>query len=130
MAKFCPSGCREHRRVSVTTRNSSIVLTLFSMSKDLELGVGMRYSIMTLAFFPPYIVFELPSTVLIRWIGPRIHLSTICLTWGVILIGMGFSKNWQTMTGLRVVLGILEAGFFPGCMYFLRRVYRPTPMPC
>lgn len=83
------------------------------MGEDLELTVGMRYSIMTLEFLPTYIVFELPSTVLIRWIGPRWHLSIITLTWGIIVFGMGFTKSWQTMAGLRAVLGFLEAGFFP-----------------
>lgn len=92
------------------------------MSHDLRLDIGLRYSIMTLAFFPTYIVFELPSTVLIRWIGPRIHLSAITLTWGIILIGFGYCNDWTTLTGLRVILGVLEAGFFPGCMYFLRYV--------
>lgn len=92
------------------------------MSRDLELSVGLRYSIITLVFFPTYIVFELPSTVLIRWIGPRIHLSAITLTWGAMMIGFGFVKDWKTLAGLRVLLGILEAGFFPGCMYLLRLV--------
>jgi MFS family permease len=92
------------------------------MSEDLELTVGQRYSIITLAFFPTYVVFELPSTVVIRWIGPRIHLSTITLTWGIILFGMAFCGNWQTLAGLRAILGFLEAGFFPGCVYFLRYV--------
>ena len=92
------------------------------MSEDLRLDIGMRYSIITLAFFTTYVVFELPSTVLIRWIGPRLHLSTITLTWGIILFGMGFTDDWQTMAGLRAILGFLEAGFFPGCLYFLRYV--------
>lgn len=90
------------------------------MARDLHLSEGMRYSIITLAFFPPYIVFELPSTVLIRWIGPRIHLSSICMTWGLLLIGMGYTHDWKVMAGLRAILGFLEAGFFPGCLYFLR----------
>jgi len=39
------------------------------------------------------------------------------------MIGMGFVKDWQTMAGLRVVLGILEAGFFPSCVYLLSTWY-------
>lgn len=44
-------------------------------------------------------------------------------TWGVILIGIGFIKNWESLLGLRVVLGILEAGFFPGSLYLLSTWY-------
>jgi MFS family permease len=36
---------------------------------------------------------------------------------------MGFVKNWQTMAALRVILGIFEAGFFPGSVYLLRLVF-------
>jgi hypothetical protein len=35
---------------------------------------------------------------------------------------MGFVKDWESLAALRVVLGILEAGFFPGCVYLLRFV--------
>lgn len=92
----------------------------YSMAKDLELTTGMRYSTVTLVFFPTYIVFELPATVLIRWIGPRLFLSSITMTWAAVMIGFGFTNNWKVLGGLRAVLGILEAGFFPGCLYFLR----------
>src|ERR1700761_2568156 len=39
------------------------------------------------------------------------------------MIGMGFVKEWQTLAGLRVLLGILEAGFFPSCVYLLSTWY-------
>ncbi|EXJ68736.1 uncharacterized protein A1O5_08530 [Cladophialophora psammophila CBS 110553] len=109
--------------ISIMDRNNLGSAAIAGMTKDLELSVGMRYSILTLSFFPTYILFELPSTVVIRWITPRWHLSTICLTWGVLLIIMGFLNDWKDMVGLRVILGFLEAGFFPGCMYFLSTWY-------
>jgi hypothetical protein len=40
----------------------------------------------------------------------------------IILAGMGFVKTWDALAALRVILGILEAGFFPGCVYLLRSV--------
>lgn len=39
------------------------------------------------------------------------------------MIGMGFVKDWTQMAGLRVVLGVLEAGFFPSCVYLLSTWY-------
>lgn len=47
----------------------------------------------------------------------------ITLLWGGVMIGMGFSKTWQQMAALRVVLGIFEAGFFPSCVYLLSTWY-------
>lgn len=39
------------------------------------------------------------------------------------MIGMGFCKTWNTLAALRVILGILEAGFFPGCVYLMSTWY-------
>lgn len=58
-------------------------------------------------------------TVLIRKIGPRVFLGSLVLTWAIILIGTGFVKNWKQMVGLRVLLGVMESGCFPGCVYLL-----------
>jgi MFS family permease len=41
----------------------------------------------------------------------------------VIIIGFGFAKNWSTLVALRLILGILEAGYFPGCVYLLSTWY-------
>lgn len=109
------------------------------MNAELHLNVGMRYSIVTLVFFTTYVVFQFPSTIVIRYLGPRPHLAGITVAWGAVMIGrfylgnpttfqlmiragMGFVKTWDALAALRVVLGILEAGFFPGCVYLLRLV--------
>lgn len=99
-----------------------------------------QYNIIALVFFPTYIFFQIPSTVVVREVGPRLHLGTITLLWvrpilqrffrqscscfqGCCMIGMGFVKTWGSMAGLRVVLGMLEAGFFPSCVYLLSTWY-------
>lgn len=109
--------------ISLMDRTNLSAANIAGMSKDLSLQIGARYSIATLVFFPTYIVFQFPSTIIIRWLGPRIHLSSITFSWGLIMIGMGFMKNWQQLAALRVVLGILEAGFFPGSVYLLSTWY-------
>lgn len=78
---------------------------------------------MTLIFFVTYVLFQPPSTIIVRKLGPRIHLSLITLFWGATMLGMGFVKNWQALAGLRVLLGVLEAGFFPSCVYLLSTWY-------
>ncbi len=47
-----------------------------------------------------------------RKIGPRLHLAVITVLWGVAMLGMGFVKDWEQLTAMRVVLGIFEAGKF------------------
>lgn len=70
-------------------------------------------SIITLVFFITYIIFQPPATVLTRKIGPRIFLAGLCIAWGTVMIGMGFTHNWAALAACRVILGLLEAGFFP-----------------
>lgn len=98
-------------------------------NNGLSLSFTNHYSIMTLVFFPTYIIFQIPSTIIVRKLGPRLHLSSITILWGGIMIIMAFVKNWQTMAGLRVVLGVLEAGFFPACVYLLSTWYARCKSP-
>ncbi|KAH8587437.1 retrograde regulation protein 2 [Bisporella sp. PMI_857] len=81
--------------------------------------IGNRYSIIVLIFFIPYVLFQPPAVVVLRKIGPQVFLSAITLLWGSCMIGFGFVSNWEQMVGLRILLGVLEAGFFPGCAYLL-----------
>ncbi|KAL1899217.1 hypothetical protein Sste5346_003140 [Sporothrix stenoceras] len=109
--------------VSLMDRTNLGAANIAGMEKDLGLTIGTRYSIITLLFFVPYILLQPPSTVIVRRIGPRIHLAVITLLWGSVMIGMGFVKSWKVMAGLRVILGVLEAGFFPSCVYLLSTWY-------
>ncbi|GAT27543.1 phthalate transporter [Aspergillus luchuensis] len=81
------------------------------------------YSISSLVFFITYTVFQPPMTVIIRKLGPRLFLSAIVLMWGIVMIGFGLSPTWPVLAGLRVILGALEAGFYPGCVYLLSTWY-------
>lgn len=82
-----------------------------------------RYGVVTLVFFTTYIAFQPPATVICRKLGPRNFLSFIVVAWGAVMIGMGFADDWQTLAALRVILGLLEAGFFPSCVYLLSTWY-------
>ncbi|CAM1502709.1 Fc.00g074850.m01.CDS01 [Cosmosporella sp. VM-42] len=108
--------------VSLMDRTNMSAANIAGMSVELVL-TGNRYNVANLVFFTTYVVFQPPSTVLIRKIGPRIHLAFITLLWGAVMIGMGFVKNFQQIAALRTVLGLLEAGFFPSCVYLLSTWY-------
>ncbi|KAJ8695342.1 hypothetical protein PTI98_007947 [Pleurotus ostreatus] len=93
------------------------------MAQDLQLQIGSRYSIATLIFFVPYILFELPSNVLIRKAGAARWIGSITTLWGIVMIGMGFVKTWWELVICRALLGVLEAGFFPACTYIISTWY-------
>ncbi|KAJ3497183.1 hypothetical protein NLG97_g2098 [Lecanicillium saksenae] len=108
--------------VSLMDRVNMSAANIAGMSKELVL-TGFRYNIANLVFFITYIVFQPPSTILIRAIGPRTHLSVITFLWGVITLCMGFTKNHTQLSALRAVLGVFEAGFFPSAVYLLSTWY-------
>ncbi|EJD36032.1 MFS general substrate transporter [Auricularia subglabra TFB-10046 SS5] len=91
--------------------------------EELRLDIDPRYSIIALIYFPPYILLELPSNLLLRRIGPARWLGTISLLWGAAMLSMGFVKDWKALAGLRALLGACEAGWFPGCIYLISTWY-------
>ncbi|KAF2794141.1 phthalate transporter-like protein [Melanomma pulvis-pyrius CBS 109.77] len=113
--------------ISLMDRTNLSSAAIAGMTKELKLnvlvGTVSRYSVVTLVFFTTYIVFQPPSTIIVRKLGPRVHLSAIVTAWGAVMVGMGFSPNYEALAALRVVLGILEAGFFPSCVYLLSTWY-------
>ncbi|KAG2006994.1 high-affinity nicotinic acid transporter, variant 2 [Coprinopsis cinerea AmutBmut pab1-1] len=88
------------------------------LDKALELTVGVRYSIITCIFFVPHILLQLPSNMVLRWIGVRELMTSLILAWGAAQLGMGFVKNWQQLLITRLLLGIFGAPF-NGVILFL-----------
>jgi MFS family permease len=67
---------------------------LDSMSKDLNMNAkNNAYSIISLLFFIPYVVFQPPATVIIRKVGPRNFLAFIVLAWGAVMIVSAFHTS-------------------------------------
>lgn len=104
--------------VSLMDRKNVSNAYIAGMRTDLQLSVSFRYSLITLTFFITYVIFQPPLTYLCRKIGPPIFLPALCLLWGCIIIGFGFANSWTTLVALRLLLGLLEAGFFPGISLF------------
>lgn len=99
--------------VSLMDRTNLGVAMVAGMGVDLNL-VGNRYSLIVLLFFITYVICQPPATVVLRKLGPRTFLPLIVVIWGSVMIGFGFVKEWHTLLPLRLILGIFEAGFFPG----------------
>jgi cyanate permease len=56
------------------------------MAVDLQLNINNRYSLITLIFFIPYVIFQPVATVVLRKVGPRLFLPSIALFWGATMI--------------------------------------------
>ncbi|OQU95791.1 hypothetical protein CLAIMM_01963 [Cladophialophora immunda] len=88
------------------------------MAVDLRL-TGERYPLIALVFLITYALFQPPATVATRRIGPRIFLPAITFLWGLAMICAGFVEFWYELIPIRLILGGLEAGSFPGAAYLL-----------
>ena len=89
------------------------------MDADLHFNIGNRYSIALLVFFITYFFFEFPSTLLMRFIGPRLQLCAVAVSWGLVMLGMGLARDWRLIVVCRTLVGVFEAGFLLCCMYLL-----------
>jgi len=70
-------------------------------------------------FFIGYFLFEVPSNLILRRIGARTWIARIMITWGVISSAMMFARSQTAFYLLRFLLGVAEAGFFPGIIFYL-----------
>lgn len=93
------------------------------MQHDLRLDIGNRYSIISCIFFIPYILFQLPSNLLLRKLGVTNWLGFCVLSWGCVQLSMGFVPSWKYLGLCRVLLGAFEAGFFPALVYIITTWY-------
>jgi MFS family permease len=74
-------------------------------------------------FFVGYFFFEVPSNVLLKKFGARMWIARIMISWGVISACMIFVKGEWSFYGMRFLLGLAEAGFFPGVIFYLTLWY-------
>src|SRR5690606_29956504 len=70
-------------------------------------------------FFLGYLVLEVPSNLALHKFGARRWLARIMITWGIVATAMAFVPNATTLVLLRFLLGVAEAGFFPGIILYL-----------
>jgi ACS family tartrate transporter-like MFS transporter len=72
-------------------------------------------------FFLGYTAFEIPSNVILARIGARVWIARIMISWGLVSAAMMTVTSAPMFYTLRLLLGVAEAGFFPGIIYYLTR---------
>ncbi|KAF8585716.1 MFS general substrate transporter [Ramaria rubella] len=84
---------------------------------------GNQYNIALTMFFIPYCIFECPANLVLKKFRPSRWLPGIAIVWGTVMTLMGLVKTYPQLVGVRVCLGIAEAGLFPGVVYYLSLWY-------
>jgi MFS family permease len=72
-------------------------------------------------FFIGYALFEVPSNMMLKKVGARVWLTRIMITWGLVVVLTGFVSTPLHFYLLRFLLGVAEAGFFPGVLFYFRQ---------
>jgi len=86
---------------------------------ETDLGIGAAaYGLGAGLFFVGYALFEVPSNMLLQRFGARAWLTRIMFTWGLVAMGMAFVKGETSFYVMRFLLGVTEAGFYPGVLYY------------
>jgi len=89
-----------------------------TMNKDLGFTAEM-FGFGAGIFFAGYFLFEVPSNLLLEKFGARMWIARIMVTWGLISAGMAFINGSTSFFVMRFLLGVAEAGFFPGIILYL-----------
>jgi MFS family permease len=90
-----------------------------SMLSDLDLNQGNRYSVSIFIFTIANVAFQLPCTLAVRFVGPRVWFATITFLFGLLTMCTAFIHSWRQMIALRVLLGISMSGIYPGLTYLI-----------
>lgn len=80
---------------------------------------GSVYGIGAGLFFIGYFLFEVPSNLIMQRVGARIWIARIMIIWGLVSMGMMFIHSTATFYSARFLLGVAEAGFYPGVILYL-----------
>ena len=98
-------------RVNIGFAASELQRDLGLTDAAFGLGAGL--------FFLGYCLFEVPSNLILERVGARVWIARIMVTWGFVSMAMTFVTGIWGFYALRVLLGIAEAGFFPGVILYL-----------
>ena len=92
---------------------------------DTEIGMkGFDYNVIITFFYISYILFEIPATMLCKYMGPGWFVPLTTLLFGVASLGTAWVNTVPQAAGVRFVLGIFEAGMMPGIAYYMSRWYK------
>jgi MFS transporter, ACS family, tartrate transporter len=101
----------------------NIGFAALTMNKELAM-TSQQFGFAAGVFFFGYCLFEVPSNLLLHKIGARIWIARILITWGILAALTGFVHTVHHLYVLRFLLGLAEAGYFPGIVLYLTYWFR------
>lgn len=102
---------------------ANIGYAALEMNKELALS-SEAFGFISGIFFIGYFLFEVPSNVMLNKFGARVWIARILVTWGFIAALTAFAQTASQLYVLRFLLGVAEAGFFPGIIVYLTFWFR------
>jgi ACS family tartrate transporter-like MFS transporter len=102
---------------------ANIGYAALQMNKELALS-SEAFGFAAGIFFIGYFLFEVPSNVALNRYGARIWISRILISWGIVATASAFVQTATQLYVLRFLLGVAEAGFFPGIIIYLTYWFR------
>src|SRR6266700_3889368 len=96
-----------------------------ALTMNKELGItSQQFGLLVGIFFFGYFIFEVPSNLLLHKVGARIWIARILITWGIVAMLTGFVHNVHHLYVVRFLLGLAEAGYYPGIVLYLTCWFR------
>ncbi|KAI2697539.1 hypothetical protein CBS147332_5696 [Penicillium roqueforti] len=83
-----------------------------------------QYIIALMVFLIAYGLFEVPSNYFLKKLKPSRWIAFLMFSWGAVTMGLGGAQNFAQVAGVRFLLGVLEAGLFPGLVFYLTFWYK------
>jgi len=96
---------------------ANIAVAALTMNKDLGFS-AFTYGLGAGIFFLGYFIFEVPSNLILERVGARRWIARIMFTWGILSAACAFVTGPTSFIVVRFLLGVAEAGFFPGVMLY------------
>ncbi|KAH0590875.1 hypothetical protein H2248_000992 [Termitomyces sp. 'cryptogamus'] len=100
---------------------------LYNLTDDIHINKD-QYLIALTVFFFPYALFEPVSNVFLRKLRPSVWLSIVIFLWGIAMTLHGIIHNYGGLVTVRVLLGLFEAGMYPGIVYYISSWYKRSEM--
>src|SRR5246127_2512886 len=95
-------------------------ISLAALNMDKALGLTeAAFGLASGLFFVGYFVFSVPSNLALSKIGPRKWIARIMVSWGIVAACTALANGAVTLYLLRILLGVAEAGFYPGVLLYL-----------
>jgi len=96
----------------------NIGFAALTMNKELAI-TSQQFGLLVGIFFFGYFLFEIPSNLMLHKVGARVWIARILISWGIVAMLSGFSRNVSQLYVARFLLGLAEAGYFPGIVLYL-----------